>query len=202
MRYDAERDLRILEAMADQMEPYLIEDELFWPISGPVRGGMPRMTLGGYLLRQHRLTALRGGLTAHQQERLQEALAAFTAARAEWGMHYNNKLTREWGMRVHLLHEFLRDCNEADVRHCADYWPVQAKQRTILHHLREEAAERDILSREQEAELARIDRELRRYLLPGEQGAFLWAEGLEPVYPRETYWWLWVAPPAEEEEAD
>ena len=28
--YDSERDLRIVEAMAGQLESYLISDELFW----------------------------------------------------------------------------------------------------------------------------------------------------------------------------
>ncbi len=198
--YDAERDLRILQAMADQLEPYLIADDLFWPLSGRVAGGMPRLTVGGLLLRRHRLTALHASLTPRQQDALAAALAQFAAQRDAWAVHYNRKMAREWDMRQRLLEEFLHDCDDQAAADCADYWPNQARQRTILHHLSEEAEARHTLEEEQRRALARLDAELRRYLQPEEPGQFLWSPELEPVYPRETYWWLWVVP-AEDSEA-
>ena len=45
--------------------------------------------------------------------------------------------------------------------------------------------------------LAGIDGGLRRFLLQGAGGEFLWSKELRAVYPRDPYWWLWVAPPTE-----
>lgn len=191
---DLQRDLRILTAMAAEMRTYLLEDELLWPISGRVRGGMPRLTIGGFLLRQYRLTALRSDLSPAQQDRLDKALAKWQAARAEWSVHYGQKMGREWEMRVNLLDQFLADCENDDLKNCLDHWPTQAKHRTILYHLQQAAAAHATLTDEQTKALARVDRGLRRYLLSGEGGAFLWDAALEPLYPRETAWWLWVTP--------
>ena len=43
------QDAAALGAMASQMAEYLDSDILFWPAP---RGGMPMLTLGGYLLRE------------------------------------------------------------------------------------------------------------------------------------------------------
>ncbi len=180
--------------MAREAEAYLITEELFWPITGRVRGGMPRMTIGGFLLRRYRLTALPDLLTPEQQTTLQEALAAFDTAAAEWPTHYRGKISREWDMRTNLLVNFLRDCDEGEAQNCAEDWPAQAEQRTILQHLQEAPGARGAVSQTQQAALTRIDRDLRRLLLSGEKGHFLWPPELEAIYPRDKFWWLWVAP--------
>lgn len=192
--YDPERDLRILSAMADQLEPYLIEDELFWPISGSVRGGMPRLTVGGFLLREHRLTTLRHTLSAQQQTTLDSTLAQYQTARAKWAVHFSGKIEREWQMRTHLLDEFVRDCEQDGNQNCFENWPPQAKHRTILHHLLLVWQNRTPELPEQTRDLNRVDTGLRRCLLQDDEGAFLWGSGLEQVYPRATFWWLWVVP--------
>ena len=48
------KDLNILTAMAAEMDDYLINDTLFRQI----KAGMPKLTLGGYFLREHRLIDL------------------------------------------------------------------------------------------------------------------------------------------------
>ncbi len=200
--YDPERDLLILRAMAEAFDAYLIEDELFWPISGRIRGGMPRLTIGGYLLRTHRLTALRRSLTAAQQATLDDVLAVFEAGRAAWTVHFYGKLEREWDMRLRLLGEFLRDCDQNNQLNCFENWPPEAENRTIAHHLL--AAWRDhtpALSKPN-ADLRRVDTGLRRYLAAGESGAFLWPAGLEAAYPRQEFWWLWVVPAEDEPNHD
>ena len=49
------QDVTTLGAMAGQMADYLDSEILFWPLG---RGDMPMLTLGGYLLREHRLPTL------------------------------------------------------------------------------------------------------------------------------------------------
>lgn len=192
-RYDADRDLIILTAMANQLEPYLREEQLLWPISGRVRGGMPRLTLGGFLLRQHRLTALIGSLDDRQQATLAHATAQWQAVKAAWSVHYANKISREWAMRHNVLGEFLRDTADATIDVPLDDWSVQAEQRVQLHLLYRELTERGE-AKDQKLDLVRLDAQIRRYLLSGDAGRFLWAAELAPVYPEKTFWWLWVAP--------
>lgn len=192
--YDAGRDLRILQAMVDQIEPYLIADDLFWPLTGQVAGGMPRLTVGGLLLRQHRLQVFRPTLTPDQQAHLDDALATILAQESAWRLHYHQKIQRDWDMRWHLLDEFLHDCDEANAGDCFDNWPSQARQRTILHLLTEEADAQGILTDEQARTLHSLDANLRRYLLPDDSGQFLWSESLARAYPRDPFWWLWVVP--------
>ncbi len=198
MEYDPERDLRILAAMAGQVRQYLIEDELFWPLPGRVSGGMPRLTIGGFLVRSHRLAALRGQLSARQQATLDETLADWRAARTEWTCHYYAKVERDWQMRLNLLQGFLADCEQSGNRNCFENWPPMAEHRTAAHHLLTEWRERTSDLREQEAALHRVDTGLRTYLAQGENGQFLWLSALEDAYPRETFWWLWTVPPEDE----
>ncbi len=192
--YNAERDIYILTAMADQFEKYLIEDEMFWPLAGRIRGGMPRMTLGGYLLRKERLEAIRPALMPDQQATLDELLAASHIVIREWSIHYNTKLDREWDMRINLIENFLEDVNDVETHNNIEHWPNQARQRTVVHLLLKEARQQDSRSSDKVAALARIDRGLKRYLRTGETGHFLWAPELERAFPQETYWWLWVLP--------
>ncbi len=196
--YNPDRDLRIVAAMAAQVERYLVEEPLYWPVAGRVRGGMPHLTVGGLLLRLHRLDALRSRLDPAGLDVLDAALAALQNARQGWPTHYDRKIAQEWTARVGLLRDFLRDCEHA-ARDCLDDWPNRAEQRTILHHLAAEAQARRTLTDAQRADLAAIDRDLRRFLLSGSEGAFLWSADLSAVYPRDPYWWLWVAPPTEED---
>ncbi|GAB4574991.1 MAG: hypothetical protein Kow0077_24290 [Anaerolineae bacterium] len=200
MTYDISRDLYILQAMVEPFEAYLISNELFWPLYGNLREGMPRLTIGGYLLRRHRLTALRDLMDADQQSALDAALATLEGIKAEWTLHYFQKLEQDWHMRLHLLQEFLRDCQEIHRGDCFESWPPHAEHRTVAHHLLAEWQDHTSDLKTQKAELHRIDNGLRQHLLSGETGHFLWSAALQPAYPRETFWWLWVVPSEDNEE--
>ena len=64
-------DLAILAAMAAEMDDYLKSEVLYWPM---VHGDMPRLTLGGYLMRQHRLQHLADILTDADKEQWETAV--------------------------------------------------------------------------------------------------------------------------------
>ena len=74
-------DLAILLEMAGQMEDYLRSETLFWPMQ---YSDMPKLTLGGFWLRQHRLTALHTLLTAEQLAQLSTAIKQFETAVSDW----------------------------------------------------------------------------------------------------------------------
>ena len=63
------RDLEIMEAMSSEMDEYLRSQTLFWPM---MKGNLPRLTIGGYLVREDRLVKLDKLLDESQQIRLQQ----------------------------------------------------------------------------------------------------------------------------------
>ena len=64
------RDLRIMEEMVGEMNPYLMSESMWWTMT---HGDMPRLTLGGCLMRKHRLSIVQNQLSQEERIRLQDA---------------------------------------------------------------------------------------------------------------------------------
>ena len=107
LAFNLERDLRVLAAMASSLTPYLYEDELY----GYLAGNLPKLTLGGLLLRLHRLTCLEDMLSAEQQTLLHDARINLEAERADWAVHFEGKIKHELRARLEALELFVRECD-------------------------------------------------------------------------------------------
>jgi len=187
LAFNLERDVRVLAAMASSLTPYLYEDELY----GYLAGDLPKLTLGGLLLRLHRLTCLEDSLSAEQQTLLHDARINLEAERANWSVHFENKVKRELRARLEALELFVRECDE-DAQPCVAYYPAQAEKRTIIHHLAEEASELEILEDDLRARIRQVDQKLHALLRKGE---FITDEVLKPAYPPDVFWWLYAYVP-------
>lgn len=185
MDYDPASDLQALEAMAANLAPYLYGKELY----GTLGPNLPKLTVGGLLLRLYRLQGLESSLSHDQQKRLQAAAAAYEKTRAEWSVHYEGKLQQEIKARVNNLTAFLEDHAEDAGKARADH-PTAATQRTILYHLRQEAERLNQWTPDLAALEWKLDKRLRGVLGSG-QSHFIWAKSLEPLYPAEIFWWLY-----------
>lgn len=183
LAFDLDRDVRSLAAMAAHLTPWLYEDELY----GHVGGNLPRLTLGGLLLRLYRLERLGSHLSAEQQLQVHQARAQFELARAQWAVHYEQKLRRELEARVHAFELFLTDCEE-DLSACSLNYPVQAEKRTIIHHLVQEASALEIFENRLHGRIKEIDRRLQGIIQPGE---CLADERLCTVYSSTEFWWMY-----------
>ena len=183
LAFDLARDVRALGAMAANLTPYLYEKELY----GYLSGDLPRLTVGGLLMRLYRLSRLSDQLTAEQQNIVQDAAINLEAERAEWGVHYEGKLQQELDARLNALARFLEECRDAHAG-CAASYPIEAEKRTIIEHLRREAAEFEVFTPELEARLRQLDNLLRRLLT---DGPFISDPILQDVYPRDGFWWLY-----------
>jgi hypothetical protein len=183
LAFDLERDLRALSAMASNLTPYLYEEEMY----GHLAGDLPKLTLGGLLLRLHRLSALEESLNTDRQNIVQNARLNFEAEIAQWAVHYENKLERELTVRTRDLARFIQEAHENPTRAAAEY-PVQAEKRTIIDLLLQEAVERDLRLEEVNATLKQTDQHLKQLLHEGE---FISDEQLAHIYPRSQYWWLY-----------
>ncbi len=188
MEYDPAFDLRALEAMASNLTPYLYEKDLY----GVISNDLPRLTVGGLLMRLHRLEGLQDKLSEEQRQRLHDARLNFEQLRSEWRSHYEDKIGQELHARLNNLSAFLEDYTD-DQQRARSAYPAEATHRIIIEQLRREAQELEIWEEEFEDKLTRLDRRLRG-ILERNGKTFVPPDGLQEVYPEEQYWWLYAYP--------
>lgn len=180
------RNLITLEAMAAEMDEYLRSDVLFWPMR---KGDLPRLTLGGYLMREHRLLQLRDLLDMQEQERLHKAINQYHEALEEKVVRLENKAHEELEARLRQWQEYLREAKRGA---SIDYYESSVDTRGMIEalvtQLRVPPYE---LEDEVPQKVALLDRELRRIWDPGD---FIWPQEWQAAYPRDRYWWLYGHP--------
>lgn len=176
-----ERDLAILVAMAEEMEAYLASDVLFWPLG---QGGFPRLTLGGYLLRQERLLAVRSGLSAEAQVRLDGAVGLFKGALAERIVRFEQRAHEELGTRLRQWEQKLKEGFGSRAIYASGV-EVRTIMEALVGQLRVAPYRLDAVM---EQRLAMLDVNLRKRL---QEGEFVWDEVWEVAYPAGVYWWLY-----------
>lgn len=181
--YNIERHLDALTAMASNLTPYLYEDELF----GHLGNNLPKLTVGGMVMRLYELQHLADYLTAEQQQRVYDAEVNINAARSEWALHYEQKILKEMGSRLGAVRWYLDDCMR-EPSSCAGGWPNEAEKRTIVAHLQREAKRLDVMTDELKVELSGVDSRLRGVHRDGD---FLWDARLKDAYPKSEFWWLY-----------
>ena len=182
------QDAAVLSAMAEQMPEYLDSDILFWPAP---RGGMPALTLGGYLLREHRLLALAGLLTVEQQMEVNEALTRFNQALANRVVRFEKKAHHELEARLRQWEEYLKDMDRGTFDRSSNY-ATAVETRAIIQALLNRLGMPPYRTEARpEQHLATLDTRLRGRWQPGD---FVWPAAWEPAYPREAYWWLYGSP--------
>jgi hypothetical protein len=181
-------DLDVLEAMAAEMGEYLTSDVLFWPMA---KGSMPRLTLGGYLMREHRLQELGDQLSPAEQQRLATAQEQFHRATEEKVVRFEQRAHQELHARLRQWGEYLRDL-KGDASANLGYYPSAVETRAMLaalverlqsppYHIEERAV----------SHLATLDQNLRRRWRPGD---FVWPSAWQAAYPAGQYWWLYGYP--------
>src|SRR5579859_5041693 len=173
--YSLEEDVRAVGAMAASLVPYIYQSAVFSGMPGP----LPSLTIGGLLLRLHRLRALTKLLTAEQQRVVETAQKQFDDVRAQWSVAYEEKLKHELPSRLRSLNQFLIDCG--DKRFCAEIYPSEIEKRVMVTHLQSEADARHALEPSTEAQINSIDGRVRALTEPGE---FVWDKRLLVAYPR------------------
>ena len=181
--YSIDLDLKEVTAMVDAFVPYVYEDELY----GRVTMNLPRMTPGAVLLRLRRLNALRDRMSAAQRTALEAAASQFEQASTEWGVAYDKKLVQEAESRLRDIQIYVNECRD-DPRMAANAYLPEALRRTLIQEVLM------VMSDQGEAlkpKVRQADSGLRHHTQPC---PFLWDAVLQPIYPPDTYWWLYARP--------
>jgi hypothetical protein len=187
---DLERDLLIVEASTADLKDNLLEDSVYWTLRAPRRSHyiLPKGTLGGLLMRLHRLGALEDNLTPEQRERLHAAATTVRQVLQTWAAQAQEMALREIKARLDSWTAYLQEAESDPDRYIAEY-PIQAQGRVALDFLLEYAG--DAVSGEVQGYVVTADNLLRSISV---SSPFVWDETLIPAYPESRFWWLYVQP--------
>ena len=180
-----ERDVTIIATMASEMEAYLNSDVLFWHMG---TSGMPALTLGGYLMRQHRLLILRHLLNDTKQIMLDGAVQQYNGVISEKIIRFEQKAHREQDARLRQWGEYLKDVDRGIAAKTSNYGTA-VETRTMISGLSESLRLAPYkLEQRIPAQTALLDNQLKQVWKPGD---FIWFDEWQPAYPQEDYWWLY-----------
>jgi hypothetical protein len=181
-------DLMIMEEMAANMGAYLDSDIVDWTIP---RANMPRLTIGGYLMRQRRLSLLKERLDDEDRDRLRLAIALFEQTLDERVVRFEKRSHQELHMRIAEWMGFLRDMNRR-AKTEVNYYAGVVDTRIVMHEL---IGIMETFPYELKEgimqEVDAMDRILRIRLL---DHPFIWDPVWEEAYPRDEFWWLYGCP--------
>lgn len=185
-----EIDLAVLEAEVSELEEYIVKGDIYRTLRVQTPAGvrMVQMSAGDLLTRLYRLEQERDLLTPAQQTRVNDLGKQARATIYSLRTRFHELLKREIKARLDSLNWFLDDVI-GDPKRARTEYPFEIRNRQRIELMVEELAEN--LTPELKNQISRIDDRIRLIVQPAE---FLWDKRLEPVFPRERFWYLYVSP--------
>lgn len=179
-----------VSAMADALEYYLIEGNIFRTVMVRRPQGLDRITMsiGELLTSINTLRAKQAALSAEQNAQLMSIVASIDQTREQMHTMFHDMIIREIMSRLDTINWFLHDCenNKAD---CRVSFPAEIRNRQrieeMIKALGSELAE-DVTER-----IDRIDQRVRQITHPAD---FIWAQEVKEIYPQKPYWYLYLLP--------
>jgi hypothetical protein len=181
------QDVTILAEMAGEMADYLRSDVLYWQM---MKGGLPKLTLGGYLMRQHRLLALPELLTDEEQAVVDTAVTQFNHTLVEKIVRLEQKAHQELEARIRQWAEYLKDFRWERGAAAAGYTSAVENRVMITAVIDKLQMPPYQLNTRLTEQLALLDGNLRSHW---RSGPFLWPQAWQSAYPKADYWYLYGA---------
>lgn len=183
-------DLEITEALVKELDEYLIKEDVYRTVIVPTSQGDQnvRMTGGDLLARLHRLQGERDLLTPAQRDRLDAAQKAADATIYSLRSRFHQRLQREMKARLDSLRWYLDELDGDRQRGRTDF-PYEMRNRQRVEEILK-ALGTNVPS-DLKTMLAQVDKRIRG---AARSGGFIWDPRVEKIYPRETYWYLYMMP--------
>jgi len=185
MKLTAEYDLRYFSEEINDLETYLLSNQIYWPPSIFACKGenpYPEMTLGWLLLYQLRLRSL--VKTDEEVSKFVNYNTHFEDIRNRWRSAWGRKAKLEYHNRLNLWRDYLDD-----YRHnpCANYnrYAYEVNRRVLLQLLSDETNE---ITQEEIQIVQGLDQILSVAFIPGD---FIWDPVISSSFPGEVYWYLY-----------
>jgi hypothetical protein len=164
-------NLQFLRESIPQFEPYLLSEELFWPMGS----SLPRLTPGAFLIDMKRVAYFMPAEAKLFDEQ-------FNIVKSKWHSAWNRKISRERKNRLRLWSGFLSDSQNSSEKSFGNY-SNEVRGRVILEILLEEIGEFP-----EQSVLDDLDKVVKSNLKPG---GFLWDADEQSVFPMEPFWYLY-----------
>ena len=181
-------DLEIAQAMVEELEEYIIKDDLYRTLIVRTSTGEVRlqMTGGDLLTRLHRLNHERERLTAGQQQQFDTVSQRAETIIYSLKSRFNNRLQREMKARLDTLRWFLDESVGERGQARANY-PYEIRNRQRVEEIVKRLGAG--LSTELTEQLTQVDHRLRMLTTGSE---FIWDPALKDVFPQHPYWYLYA----------
>jgi hypothetical protein len=189
--YAIAQDLREAQAMADSLDGYLQQDNLYGSVGGGffTAGRMPALTVGALVTRLRRLSLLSSRLDDKQLAQLSKITATHDAVRREWRHHYEEKLKREAKSRLDAMRPFFEEAK--DPQQASKIYGPEALRRTLAEECLTALADLNVDITDLRKLARATDGRLRSYVAPSR---FVWDAQLQDCYPAASFWWLYHTP--------
>lgn len=185
MASSLDHDLGYIQAALDELESYLLSNELFWSLKGFGTAGeptYPQLTIGGLSLAFARAQTRASHLGAESQViRFENKLEML---QSQWRLAWNEKATWEFHSRLRQWGTYLNEV-KLDPSEYSSYYGYEVRWRVVLALLMPEAARVEPESLDL---LTSLDDMLRSRFIPGD---FIWDDDLSLGFLVDEYWYLW-----------
>lgn len=179
-------DLAYLHNGLDELESYLLSDELFFPVMGSPPGPYTtfiKLTLSNLLLSLQRLSAYEksGSFSPEERHRYLDLKQQFERIQSNWQLAWRKKADKEYPSRfiqwTHVLNELIKDREKN-----APFYSSEVRTRVLLTLLAPHTREAE------RYDIGPLDAILRKMLNPA---PCIWGEELSPGFPQDQFWYLY-----------
>ena len=181
----AQFDLSYLKAGVEQLEDYLLSQEIYQAIGISASIGempYPQLTLGNLLLAAKRVQATLYDRSEHiEWNHLSQKLVD---SRSRWQVAWRKKASAEYRQRLNLWGQFLEEYDKEPEANY-DRYGYEVRRRVILEILSDEIENTNETEQEK---LSNLDRFLESVFVAGD---FIWDSKLLSSFPRSPYWYLY-----------
>ena len=183
-------DLALAQAMAEELEDYLVKDDLLrqMTVRTPAGDQRPQMTGSDLLVRLYRLHGEREALTPAQRITLDQVQVSVDATIHSLRTRFVERLERDMKSRLNSLRWFIDDCRQ-DRKRCRSEFPYEIRNRQRIEEILKVLG--DSLGDDLTSQLRQIDERIQSMTVAGD---FIWNDRLQPLFPRGVYWYLYVLP--------
>jgi hypothetical protein len=182
------QDLTVLEAMVAEIGAYMLSDATHWSMN---LDGMPKLTIGGCLMRQERLQLLRSQLAFSDQSRLDAAIDVFNDSLNEQVVRFEKKAHDELHTRLREWTTYLRDATSeiaTQKRHYVHVVDTRIVMTALINKLSQSPYR---LNPQIARDVEQMDHRLKGQW---QTGPFILDPVWEKAYPPQVYWWLYGQP--------
>ena len=183
-------DLAVLEAENDELQDYIVGNDLYRTVHvrTPEGDQTVQMSGGDVLTRIFRLAGEAARLTPDQQRRFTTMRTAAEQTIYSLRTRFHALLNREVKARLDALNWFLDDAS-VDPKRARSEYPFEIRNRQRVEVILRELGS-DLLP-ELKQQLQRVDGRIRVVAQPT---GFIWDSQLELIYPHNPFWYLYVNP--------